>query len=284
MKSLVVYKIKGNLPTILASELEAAQFRECGELDMSRAGFSLNAQQEFVSDLSGMQVMSYTTQQKKPKKSEIDKRVKVLISAYEDEFGATPAKHEVGEMTDSVTMELLPLTFADEPKQSGLFIYGDKLYVEGGYKQAELITAHLRQVLGSLPIILLETSKDASQEVTRFVGKSISDKLTLKDKCTMVTQEGRKITVAKSLYHSEAQDIVDQGATVTSVEMEYDGIMKFTLKDDLSFTGIKFYDDLTSEVEEGDEVGTTIIKLREVVKMVDEVIYEMGGLLEVGDE
>jgi DNA recombination-dependent growth factor C len=227
-----------------------------------------------------MLVMNFTTQSKKPKKSEVDKRVKLLSAAHEEEFGVPPTKNELADMVDQVTFELLPLTFADAPKHQSMFIEGAKLYVEGSYKQAEESTAALRKVVGSLPIELVETAKDVTGELTRFIGKSIADKLTLKDKCTLLTQEERKITVAKSLYYSEAQDIVEQGAVVSSVELEFDGVMKFTLKDDLSFTGIKFYDDLTGELEEGDEVGTTIIKLCEVVKMVDEVLFEMGGLLE----
>lgn len=284
MKSVVVYKINGTLPVISAEDLAANKFHECGAQDFSRAGFSLTAQEEFVSTLSGMTVMKYTTQQKKPKKSEITKRVSAMVAAYELEFGVPPSKSVVSDMTENVKLELLPLTFADEPKHHTLFIHDGKLYVEGAYKQAEDITAHLRKVLGTLPIFPLEVSKTVSEEVTRFVGASISDKLTLKDKCTLLTQEDRKISVAKSLYHSEAQDLVEQGASVTRVEMEFDGVMKFTLKEDLSFSGIKFYDDLTSEVEEGDEVGSMIIKLREVIKAVDEVVYEMGGLKEEGDE
>lgn len=278
MKNLVAYKLEMPV-TVSAEQLQTKLFRECGSHDRSTQGFHPTLNGELVyTTLTGDVVLSFATQKKKPKTSEVNRRLELLTVEHETNFGSAPSKEEIAEMKESIIDELLPVTFADEIKLAIVVITDNMVYVEGNYKQAEVITATLRECLGSLPIEVINPAEDVSDTLTRFVGDAINDKLVLMDKCKLETAEERKITVEKNLYGSEAIDLVAEGAKVINVQLEYDGILSFIVKDDLSISGIKVYSELIDEFEE-DEIEAKFEKeLIEIKKMFDELLAEMGGI------
>lgn len=283
MKSVVVYKLKSPIQ-ITNEALEEFKFSQCGDLDLVRMGYSKTFDGEYVSEVLGGTLMKFTKQIKKPHKAEIERQLSAKIAEYEAE-GVVVNKKFANDLKDAIVTELLPKTPPEEEKHYDVLIKDDKVYVEGGYKLAEEAMAVLRKALGSLPIIPLEVAKNVSEELTRFVSEELNtDKLVLADKCTLVTQEERKITVARDLFDSEAVDLAKEGATVTSVMLEYDGMTLFTVKDDLSISGIKYSKDLTSEVEAGDVAGTTLLQIKEVVNLIDALVGEFGGELIEEDE
>lgn len=280
MQSLVVYKLESPVE-VVAEMLEQKLFRECGANDMSTNGFHPTMTGELVIDLlGGNKMLCFATQQKKPAKGEIKKGVDLRTTQHIAEFGVPPEKEEIAAMKEEVIWELLPKTGVDEVKLASVLITSEFVYVEGNYKKAEVITDVLRDCLGSLPITLIDTANDVSDTLTRFVGEQVSDKFTLMDKCQLVTAEDRKIGVAKDLYDSEAVDLVEAGAKVKSVQLEYDGIMSLTVKDNLSLSGIKIYPALTSEFDEEEIVPKLEKQMTELDKMFKELLEEMGGILD----
>lgn len=281
MKNLVVYT-SATPVVVIESQLQEHQFTQCGNHDTSRSGWSPTVEGGFIMEMSGgIKVLRYTTQEKKPKKAEIKRKLKVAVAEYEDTYGNSPNKSELKTLEAEVTEALLPSTPADEEKHFTVVIAPTKVYVEAGYKQAELIMASLRSVLGSLPIELLEVSEDATKRLTEMVSEEINtDKFVLADKVSLITPDELKVSqTSGSVYGSDAVSLVNEsGATVTSLQLEYNSFTLFTLKDDLSLSGIKFSKDLTSELESGDEVGTLILQVTEVVNLVNDLVDEFGGI------
>jgi recombination associated protein RdgC len=283
LKNLVVYNLA--TPVVFTAEqLEQHQFTQCGDHDASRSGWSPTVEGGFIMEMSGgVDVLRYTTQEKKPKKAEVKRKLKVVVDAYGTTYGNQPNKPELHTMEAEVVEALLPFTPADDEKHTTVVITPTKVYVEGNHKQAELILASLRGILGSLPVTPLEVAQNVSQKLTRMVSDEINtDQFVLGDKVTMVTPDELKLSqTSGSLYGSEAISLVqDSGATVTSLQLEYNSFTLFTLKDDLSISGIKYSKDLTSELEKDDEVGTVTLQVSEVIKLVDDLVAEFGGALE----
>lgn len=278
MKNLVVYKLE--TPISATNELLAEKtFRECGDYDRSTYGFHPTINGELVAPmLGGKTVLCFATQKKVPKGSEVKKRLAAAELVFEQDNGVSPNKEESLELKEQIIDELLPITFG-EVKLATVLITDKYVYVEGNYKQAEVITETLRKVLGSLPIELIDTAEDVSRTLTRFVGEQINSKFVLLNKCQLVTAEERKIAVVKDLYNSEAVQLVEDGAVVKSVELEYDGIMSLVVKDDLSLSGIKVYPALTAEFDDNEVEAKLDKTLDEVVFMFNELLEELGGVV-----
>ncbi|AHK11169.1 RdgC-like exonuclease [Shewanella sp. phage 1/4] len=281
MKSVVVYELKSPV-VILADDLESSKFIECGAHDASRSGFSPTIEDGYVMDLAGdVKVLNYTTQVKVPNKAEVKRQIKAKVSAYKDQFGGEPNENELAEFEAQIKEGLLPLTPANEPKTVTVLVSPTKVYVEGNYKQAEVILDHLRNILGSLPVELLNLSKPLTVTLTAMVKDELNtDLFVLGDKVTYVNADELKVSqTSGSVYNSDAVQHTADGATVTSLQLEYSGLTMFTLKADMSISGIKFAKDLTAEVESGDEVGTVTIQVKEVINLVDDLIEELGGVI-----
>ena len=281
MKSLVVYKLVSAV-AVGASQLEENAFTECGTFEASRSGWSPTIEDGFTMELTGgVQVLRFTTQVKVPNKAEVKRRVNSAVEAYVLEFGNKPNKSEMITMEAEVKEALIPLTPANEPKHFNVVISPTNVYVEGGYKQAELILANLRAILGSLPVLPLELATDTSKKLTDMVKDEINtDKFVLGDKVAYITSDELKVSqTSGSVYGSDAVTHVEDGATVTSLQLEYNSFTLFTLKDDLSLAGIKFSKDLTSDVEDGDQVATVILQVTELISLVDDLVLEFGGLV-----
>lgn len=281
MKNLVVYTLATPL-SFTADQLEAHKFTQCGVHDASRSGWSPTVEGEFIMDMSGdVDVLRYTIQVKKPNKSEVKRKLKVAVEEYQATYGNHPNKTELKTMEAEVTEALLPLTPADEEKHFTVVISPTKVYVEANYKQAELIMESLRRVLGSLPIQVIEVSENASKRLTEMVAEELNtDKFVLADKVSLVTPDELKVSQTNgSVYGSDAVSLVnDSGAMVTGLQLEYNSFTLFTLKDDLSISGIKYSKDLTSSLEKDDEVGTLILQVTEIINLVDDLVEEFGGL------
>jgi recombination associated protein RdgC len=281
LKSVVVYKLKsGTVLDVIEGQFQECKFSPCGDFDLSKGGFANTVEGVLVSDIQQRKVLNYVTQEKKVSKPEMKRRVKGLVAHYVEEYGTQPNKKMIQSFEDEVVNQLLPITPAGDEKNHTVVISSEYVYIEGSVKEAELITAHLRKALGSLPVVLLETSENASQALTRIVKDEIhSDDLVLGDKVTLLTPEELKVSqTSGSLYDSPAIESVKDGATVTSVQLEYNGFTLLTLKDDMTVSGIKYSKDMTAEVDDGDSVTVLMLQINEVVKAVDALVKEFGGV------
>jgi recombination associated protein RdgC len=279
MKELVVYKIDKTIPEFNIELMEQNKFKECDKLQQLSIGFSMNENEEFVDNLdSETKVLYITTQTKKPSTAEVNRRLKEESKKYFTEFRTYPNKETKDSLKQEITSNLLPLTFADEPKTSCVIVTDNMVYItDANYKRAEDILAFLRQTLGSFPVVQLDTVKSPSEVLTRFISSQINETITLGSKAVLLTAEERKVQVSKgSLYNSEAQVIVDDGAMAQSVEIVYDSVTTATVCEDLSIKGIKFSKDLGLD-EAGSKLTTMIIEFSEVKNMFEDLIKEMGG-------
>lgn len=281
MKSLVTYTLATPL-LFTADQLEDHKFVECGTFDASRSGWSPTIEGDYIMELSGdVDVLRFTTQSKKVNKAEVERKLKVVVDSYVQECGTKPNKSELKTMEAEVTESLIPTTTAGKEQHATVIITKTKVYVEGSYKQAELILANLRAILGSLPVQVVEVSENVTGKLTIMVKDELNtDKFVLADKVSLVTPDELKVSqTSGSVYGSEAVDLATNGAAVTSLQLEYNSFTLFTLKDDFSISGIKFSKDLVANLEKEDEVGSVILQVQEVIKLVDDLIEEFGGLV-----
>lgn len=280
MKAVTVYTFHGEVPTIDTLHLEQYVYSPCGDLQMSTMGFSLNVDQEYVSEVAGNVCLQVTRQSKVPNKFEVDSKTEERVKVLELARGTPLHKKEKAAVLEEVIMEILPKTFPNKPTTHKVFITKDGLlFVEGTAKVAEEVTALIRKAVGSLPIIPIDVRSDVCGKMTELVTQDEFDKITLKEKVVLETQEELKVTITNGgVAGSEAVELIKDGAVVISMQMNYDGVLDFVLTDSLAFSSMKFDKGLTEEVESSDQAGTFILQMVETVKMVEAVIELLGGL------
>lgn len=283
MKNLVVFKLKDDIKmnSIVAAMTEdlmqGYKFKECGAHDRVRMGFSTNIDTLYVSSHTDGFLLKVTEQLKKPETNEVKKRIQEREKRHIEDTEQKPNKKLKDTWKFEVEEELLPLTFAKEPKTYKVFLRKDGLVlVEANYKKAEEILSLIRKVVGSLPVVPVETDKPVTDFLDSLITETNDDFFELLNKATLITQEDRTVSLSKApLYDSEAQDLVEDGAMVTCLEMCYDGMVVFNLKDDFSFAGIKYDEQLSGDSDDDSEATAEYLQLVELGKVITEVISRL---------
>lgn len=277
-------KITHNLLT--EETLEANKFQPCGKFDMRRMGFSLNLDDTYVSDQRGDLLLTITEQEKKIEAYAIKTRIKEFEETYsEANEGELPNKKLIESETHKIVEELLPITSPKEPKKYKMLLRKDgTVLVEASGKKAEDLLNLVRKAIESFPVVPYEPVSSVGDLLDELVKPEVNtngnkvrplvhEKIELLNRGTFIDLDGRKHTLSgETLYDSKAQVLVEEGAYTTQVEIMYDGVVTFNLKDDFTFTGIKYSETISAE---DDSIGTEFLQLSEIKKVVDEFITHL---------
>ena len=261
---------------------EEFRFAPPSSQEKSRMGFSPNGfDNQYVSMLGDDMLLCVSSQGKTVSKFEVQLEMERIKSAMLERepstvFNKNTDKVIKEDATTTVTARA-PLT---EPKHSNILIRPDGMViVEGSGKSAEDVISMVRKVLGSFPAFPVEISGDVNVMLKKWVTHDglKGDIFTLGSKATILSGEGMEYkTKGEDLSNDDnAQTILkDPESIVTSVEVEYDGVIGLTLTDKLTFEGLKFDKDLVPQNEEDLYAGMLIVS-KELTKMIDNVLLRL---------
>ena len=285
--------------TLSEADLVHFEFTSVGNHHLQHVGFVKNVDGDFVTTNSnGDRLLTYRSQQKKVNKAEVLRRLAVKIEVKEEEMGRKLKKGEKDALTQAIIEAIIPETFPDAPKDAILMLTRvsetDVLIVGGGsWKAAEDMTALLRKASGSLPIVPMDCNILPDELMTEMVDKrkdKVLHKYTLGEKIAMVDGNGYDIKLGKgSVYDAPVEAHLEEGATVTQLELIYDGIISFTMTDKFEFKSVKVSNDLAEfNQAEDDEVqldaeATTLIVMDNIKKMLAATVELMEGIQSEGE-
>jgi len=291
MKSIQLFTlnseaIKSTFELLTEETLQRNKFQPCGSHDRKRIGFSLNLDGLYVSDHRGDLLLTITEQEKKIEAYTVKTRLKEFEESYaEDNEGELPTKKMIEEETHKIVEELLPLTSPKEPKSFKVLLRKDgTVLTEASGKKAEDLLNLIRKAIDTLPVVPYEPLSSVGDLLDELVLPSINsngnkvrplvhDKIELLNKGTFIDQDNRKhVLSGETLYDSKAQELVTEGAITTQIELLFDGVVIFNLKDDLTLSGIKYSEIISAE---DDPIGTEFLQLAEIKKVVDEIITHL---------
>lgn len=285
MKAITVYTPNGTLPVITEEALSQHIFHPLKREDevSSRLGFTLNVEGTLVSTLAGNTCIRLAQQKKVVNKYELNRQLSESELSFEGEMGRPYNKKEKIAAKIVCTEKLLAQTLpVDDPKLIDIIITPQGKVIVGAVpKLAEECLSLLRQCIGSLPVVPLQCVLEPSACMTDMVIGGLNDIITLSNKVVLTTSEDRMITITKGqTMESEALDLIDDGAFVTALALEFDSVVKFIIKEDMSLSSVKFEKSITEEVEDGDAIGSFMLQTEEAVRCVLEVIKEFGGVVD----
>jgi recombination associated protein RdgC len=282
VKGFTVFKFEDKevaqnvLSTITEDVLSDREFVECGKHDALKQGYTSFTDGSFILNNGASTAVNITTQTKKVKKSELDRRCKKAEKSWMQEHGEEVVPKDVKEdFKFTITQEMLPETPADKEVTSLLWITGDKLIVGvPTFKKAEDLISFLRMTIGSLPVEPVEVVEDIPAKLTSLVEKEYCEDIVLAEKVEMVTEEGAKIVFSKgSVYDQDTLKHIKDGATVTKLMLECDGVT-FVLNDKLEASGLKVDKDILCG---GKDEAADIITMSEIDRVVKGVVDLFGG-------
>lgn len=268
-----------DLRYVIANEeqLSSIGFEPVIPLEVTEDG-ELIQEEEYIHSVGKFDVLKIKQSKRKVPASEIKKivnrKVKDAIEDANNRGQTLKVNKQLKDMfKEEAIKELLPRCFVDEYET---FVFLDKekdhLYIAvPSHKKAEEITAYLRRVLGTLPVIPLTTTNDMVSVLTDFVTDQIKDKITLGNFVQMEDGDGVVAWKKESLYNSEAKELIETSEKlVTKLALEYDGVMSFTIDTDYVFSGVKFEDYVSAE---GSDFSSNFILIgKEITGCVKELL------------
>lgn len=300
MKKFVVYQLNSEFPYSLINQAAMATtpYIPCSDLDKSTVGFLPFFEGDLGAD--GNEVDTYVKQddgfiyfqvkeQKKlvPNKKKLSPLVEKALRQYVER---EPEVNSVDEIENETKQAIEDKVFQDQLKNcfhsdnTTLVIVDKKshlVYIEAGsYKAAELITACIRSVTDTFPVIQLSEAVKSSNIGDHFmnmVKNQYGEVITLGEYCKLEDDEKATHTVAKKdLYDAEDElsVIFKKRYTCKEIQLQHDGVYDYKVKSTLEFSSVR----LGAKDKEASESANLMLVGAAVQELVAELVKELGGL------
>lgn len=261
-KNLLIYRFSSpfslDLET-LESQLEEQAFVPCGKRDTSKYGWvsPMGEHSELLShSANGKTLLCTRREEKIIPASVIRERVEEKAAEIEAREDRKVFRKEKESLKEEVMFDCLPQAFTRSSKtyayidpKNGWFIVD-----ASSAKKAEDLCSLLRDSLGSLPVIPVQTSESPSVIMTSWLrGEDAPAKLDILDECEMREpgEDGSIIRCKRQdLFGDEVGSHLDNGKLVHKLAVDWNEQLKLLLNDDLSVKRLKFCEALLTEAED----------------------------------
>ncbi len=194
-------------------------------------------------------------------------------------------------LKEEIIFDCLPQAFTKSQRQYG-FIDIEKGWLcidSSSYTQAEAWIKLLRESLGSLPVVLLQTKESAHIVMTEWLKTgTLPEHLSLGGECELKeASEGGSIARLKNhdLISSETEAHLEAGKQVAKLGLQWNEQLQFTLQDDLAIKKLKFSETLVTEAQEasdGDKAAQFdadfALMTRSIQEFIPQLLAYFGGI------
>ncbi len=253
-KNLAVYQFSKPFELdsmALEEKLKDQLFRECGSQDHCTYGFvpALGAKTEaLVHSANGCLLICTRKEEKILPASVIRDALEERVEKIELEQGRQVYSKEKKALKDDVIMELLPKAFTrNHFTQAYIDPIGGWLVVNASsFTQAEELTSHLRQALGSLPVTPPHVAELPSYKMTQWLRDTgMPSGFIAGNECELREpgDEGAEIKGRRvDLSSDSIEQLFAEGMVVKSLAMTWIDSLTFTFHENLQIKKVKFTD------------------------------------------
>lgn len=282
--------------TLCAEELEkqlaAFAFTPCGSQDMGKTGFTSpwgSLSDSLVMTSGHFMLLAIKSEKKILPAHVIKTTLTEKIERLQNEQGRKLKKTEKDSLKDEVLHSLLPRAFS-KFSESHLLIdtKNKRIFTSCSGNGAENILALLRKALGSLPVVPLTLESPAELTLTEWVrkgGAPAGFKLLNNAELKALLEDGGIIRAKKQeLVSDEITSHLDAGKLVTSLELDWQGRINFTVNDACYLSRLKFADELRDQNDDIDREDAVhrlnadfLLFTGELSALVGDLITALGG-------
>jgi recombination associated protein RdgC len=282
-------------PGKLEETLSAHPLLPCNAASMESQGWvAPHASSGLVYSQGKQMLIALGRQQRLLPAAVINQTVKERAAVLEKNQGFAPGRKQLRDLKDRVADELRPRAFVREKTlRAWLDLSNHRLVVDSANpKHAENLASVLRNDLGELPAIPLQTRDPAAEAMTAWLAAgSISAQFALDQDCELVARELSKAAVRyvrHGLEGSEIRSLIKGGKTVSRVGLVWRDRLALVLTEKLEVKRLRFEamdakDPVASaagksarEREAQFEANFTLMT-GELGALVDELVALLGG-------
>ena len=286
LKSIITLNAEESLNIYAVDEFEnkdSITFAPCGEYQESKIGFvPLADDGEFVRSVVDYRILQVGISVKKVNKNKLKKLTakeieRLIKEAAERGEELNPTKDFKKDIEEQIRHSLLPETESTE--KFSYVIYdttNNRLHITGVTKNlSEDITAFIRSVTESLPVT--PCVEDTLAVVHAFNECAINgpyNRFTLGEYIVLENEEGKVVWSKESLYQCQdkIEEIVGEGKHVTTIGLEFDGIIKLIVNSEFNLTGVKFPKNFSEETSFDGDVILCMKEIRSVFEDLKEMV------------
>ncbi|EGR1131369.1 recombination-associated protein RdgC [Vibrio cholerae] len=258
-KNLLFYRINRDIqfdPEKMESLLGEFKLTQLGSQDKQKFGWvpALYDKSSALAHCSGGNILIRAQKSEKLiPASIISKMVKEKVEQLESEECRPLKKKEREQVREDIVIDILPTALIKESFTSLFILPSQSLIIvdASSYKKAEDALALLRKTLGSLPVVPIIPAVSVETTLTEWVktaqvpsGFSIGNSAVMQS----IIEKGAQVTLKNEELSAESiQKHIEENKVVTALSIDWQDRIKFTLKDTMAITRVKFADELKEQ-------------------------------------
>jgi recombination associated protein RdgC len=249
-KNLTVFSLDSHwkiTPALLEEKLAAHPLLPVNAASMQSQGWVAPHPSAGIVYSHGKQVLvTLGTQQRLLPAAVINQAVKQRAAALEKTQGFAPGRRQLRDLKDKVTDELRPRAFVRERTvRAWLDLVKHRLVVDtASLKVAENLASALRDDLGELPAIPLETQESPGTAMTAWLSAgSVSAQFALDQDCELVANALQKSAVRyvrHGLEGAEIRSLIQGGKSASRVGLVWRDRLSLVLTEKLEIKRLRF--------------------------------------------
>ena len=267
-KNLRVYRFTKPFdftPEKLTELLAAKAFQPCGRQDVSKYGWvpplstaNNDADFDFVHVCNGSIMLCAQKEEKVIPASVIKEAVQEKADFIAQKEGRKVFRKERDKIKDDVMLELLPRAFTKSHRIYGYIDVKEELLLidAASSNKAEQFMSHLRDTLGSLPVIPPASKQVPTDVMTHWLSEqSAHPPFQLEKECELSNPADSANVIrckAQDLDADEVKTILESGKHCSKLAVNWNDSLHCVIESDLSLKRLKFEDRLIEQANETD--------------------------------
>lgn len=242
----------------------------------------------FVESVNGQLIMRFMAEARQVPASVVRSRVDEMVSELEATTGRKPGKKERRELKEQAFAELLPNAF---PRKRATWVWIDRekrrLIIDSTSAGTvdDIITALVKLVDGFVVEPQKTVMHPSAAMACWLEDQCAPGDFDIGKACDLKSIDETKAVVRyknHSLLIHEVEAHIATGKFPTSLDLEWDGRVSFTLTNDLKLKKISFSDGVLEQSKAqgqraDDFDGNVVMATSEIGQMLDELIAELDG-------
>ena len=243
----------------------------------------------FVESVNGQLIMRFMVETRQVPASVVRSRVDELAAAIEASTGRKPGKKQRRDLQEQAVAELLPNAF---PRKRATWVWIDReksrLIIDSTSAGVvdDIITALVKLVDGFVAEPQKTVMHPSAAMACWLEDQCAPGDFDIGKACDLKSIDETKAVVRyknHSLLIHEVEAHIATGKFPTSLDLEWDGRVSFTLTDDLKLKKISFSDGVLEQSKAqgqraDDFDGNVVMATSEIGQMLDELIAELDGV------
>ena len=244
----------------------------------------------FVESVNSQLIMRFMAETRQVPASVVQSRVDEMVSEWEATTGRKPGKKERRDLQEQAVAELLPNAF---PRKRATWVWIDReksrLIIDSTSAGVvdDIITTLVKLVEGFVSEPMRTVAAPALVMSAWLSDQAATGDFEIGNACKLAGIGIPREVISYKNHPLPSEDVMNHitcGKVCTSLELEWDGRVSFTLTDDIKLKKITFSDGVLEQSKAqgqraDDFDGNVVMATSEIGQMLDELIAELDGVV-----